>query len=111
MDESNDVLFEEYDNKGIIILNRPKYYNALTVSMDERIADVLQKWEKEKEMVIIKAAGDKAFCSGGDLRFVLFEYKSVYLLNTDIFVSLKQTIRKSIWGTIIVNHRTVSNRA
>lgn len=69
MDDFNDVLFEEYNNKGIIILNRPKCLNALTVSMGKRIADTLQKWEKEKEMVIIKAAGDKAFCSGGDLRY------------------------------------------
>lgn len=79
MDDINDVLFEEYEKKGIIILNRPKCLNALTVSMGKRIADVLQKWEMEKELVIIKAAGEKAFCSGGDLRFVLFLNLIVYL--------------------------------
>lgn len=69
--EKSDVVFEEINNKGIVILNRPKALNALTLPMVVKIANTLKKWETEKSLVIIKATGDKAFCAGGDIRLVI----------------------------------------
>lgn len=69
----NDVLIENYDDKGVITLNRPKALNALNLSMVNKILPVLQKWEKEKLCVIVKGAGGKAFCAGGDVRAVVEE--------------------------------------
>lgn len=70
MTELDEVLFEEYFNAGIITLNRPNVLNALTLSMMMKIAANLKQWENEKSLVIIKANGSKAFCSGGDIRYV-----------------------------------------
>lgn len=85
MNETDEVIFEDFNRCGIIILNRPKALNALTLSMEIKIRDVLKHWENEKELVIIKGAGDRAFCAGGDIRYVLayflllFECYNVFL--------------------------------
>uniref|UniRef100_A0A8B9K9C3 3-hydroxyisobutyryl-CoA hydrolase n=1 Tax=Astyanax mexicanus TaxID=7994 RepID=A0A8B9K9C3_ASTMX len=67
---SPEVLFERVGNAGVIILNRPKALNALTLNMIRHIYPQLKKWESDSEtsIVIIKGAGDKAFCAGGDIR-------------------------------------------
>lgn len=68
---NDDVLIENVNDKGILTLNRPAALNALNLSMVKKILPVLQKWENEKSMVIVKGAGDKAFCAGGDVRAVV----------------------------------------
>ncbi|XP_067843838.1 3-hydroxyisobutyryl-CoA hydrolase, mitochondrial isoform X2 [Heptranchias perlo] len=57
---------------GIITLNRPKALNALNLSMIRWIYPQLKEWEQDNEtsLVIIKGAGEKAFCAGGDIRAV-----------------------------------------
>lgn len=67
-----DVLLEKVGSAGVIILNRPKVLNALNMPMIQRIYPQLKKWESDKEtaFMIIKGAGGKAFCAGGDIRAV-----------------------------------------
>uniref|UniRef100_A0A3B5PZY6 3-hydroxyisobutyryl-CoA hydrolase n=1 Tax=Xiphophorus maculatus TaxID=8083 RepID=A0A3B5PZY6_XIPMA len=67
-----EVLLEKAGRAAVITMNRPKVLNALNLSMIRRIHPQLQKWESDPEtdMVIIKAAGGKAFCAGGDIRAV-----------------------------------------
>ncbi|XP_034937617.1 3-hydroxyisobutyryl-CoA hydrolase, mitochondrial [Chelonus insularis] len=69
MDE-NDVIFKEVGDKGMIILNRPKQLNALNLSMTKKIYPVLEQWESSKKAVVIKGAGEKAFCAGGDVKCI-----------------------------------------
>ena len=64
-----EVVTEVKNNVGLITLNRPKALNALTLNMIRKMSPVLSKWgEGEVGMVVIKGAGGKAFCSGGDIR-------------------------------------------
>lgn len=70
MSTENDVLFETVKDKGIITLNRPKALNALNLSMTQKLLPTLQKWEHDKTLVLVKGAGGKAFCAGGDVRAV-----------------------------------------
>lgn len=58
------------NGKGLIILNRPKQLNALNLSMVKKINPKLRKWEAHKSLVIIKGAGGKAFCAGGDVKYL-----------------------------------------
>ena len=57
---------------GLITLNRPKALNALTLNMVREMAGALDRWERDPGVarVIIKGAGGKAFCAGGDLRIL-----------------------------------------
>ncbi|XP_078260692.1 3-hydroxyisobutyryl-CoA hydrolase, mitochondrial isoform X2 [Rhinoraja longicauda] len=67
-----EVLLMKSGCAGIITLNRPKALNALNLSMIRQIYPQLKKWEQNNEtsLVIIKGAGEKAFCAGGDIRAV-----------------------------------------
>lgn len=69
---SDDVILTRTGNKGIITLNRPKALNALNLPMCKLIYTQLRKWETDNDMkmVIIKGTGDKAFCSGGDVKAI-----------------------------------------
>lgn len=66
----DDVIFETINNVGVITLNRPKALNALNLSMIDKILPTLTQWEKEKSFVLIKGAGEKAFCAGGDVKAI-----------------------------------------
>jgi enoyl-CoA hydratase len=57
---------------GIITLNRPRALNALNLSMVRQMRSVLDTWEEDAavQRVIIEGAGGKAFCAGGDIRFM-----------------------------------------
>ncbi|MDN3398920.1 enoyl-CoA hydratase/isomerase family protein [Psychrobacter sp. APC 3426] len=55
---------------GIMTLNTPKSLNALSVEMCELLAQQLEQWQNDDQIValVLKGAGDKAFCAGGDIR-------------------------------------------
>ncbi|RVE58450.1 hypothetical protein OJAV_G00209490 [Oryzias javanicus] len=67
-----EVLLEKVGRAGVITMNRPKVLNALNLTMIRQILPQLKKWEidTETDIVIIKGAGGKAFCAGGDIRAV-----------------------------------------
>jgi len=54
---------------GRITLQRPKALNALTYDMIRAIEAALDVWcdDDRVALVVIDAAGDKAFCAGGDI--------------------------------------------
>ncbi|XP_048050307.1 3-hydroxyisobutyryl-CoA hydrolase, mitochondrial [Megalobrama amblycephala] len=83
----SDVLFEKRGNAGVITLNRPKALNALNLTMIRHIYPQLKKWDKDSEtdIVIIKGAGEKAFCAGGDIRAVTEAGKANDSLAQDFF--------------------------
>ncbi|KAI0123061.1 enoyl-CoA hydratase/isomerase [Xylariales sp. AK1849] len=69
-DEPEDVLFNNLYGLRTIELNRPKKFNALNASMIRKIIPRLVEWEKSDmaNVVVMKGAGDKAFCAGGDVK-------------------------------------------
>jgi enoyl-CoA hydratase/carnithine racemase len=69
---TNDVLFDIRNHIGHITLNRPDALNALSHSMIKTLHATLRDWERDKNIyaVVMRGAGDKAFCAGGDIRAV-----------------------------------------
>ncbi len=61
---------------GMITLNAEKTLNSLSLDMIDLIANQLETWANDEGLaiVILQAAGDKAFCAGGDLQNL---YKSM----------------------------------
>lgn len=53
-----------------ITLNRPEVYNALNEQMKKELNDALKEAEKDPNVrsLVIRGAGEKAFCSGQDLK-------------------------------------------
>jgi len=69
------VLFEEVSTAsghrfGIATLNAPAALNALSVDMVRALLPRLSDWQADAGIagVVLQAAGEKAFCAGGDLR-------------------------------------------
>ena len=67
-----EVLFDVDNGIGTITLNRPKALNALTMNMINQIRLNFTAWieQDDVKVIVIKGAGDKAFCAGGDVRAV-----------------------------------------
>ncbi|HQV25151.1 MAG TPA: enoyl-CoA hydratase/isomerase family protein, partial [Acinetobacter sp.] len=69
------VLFETFVANngrqiGVITLNAEKTLNALSLEMIDLMAEQLLAWSTDDNiaMVLMQAAGEKAFCAGGDLQ-------------------------------------------
>ncbi len=73
---SNDVvLFDEIKTAGgqrfgVATLNAPASLNSLSVAMVRLLTPKLREWAADAGIVgvLLQAAGEKAFCAGGDLR-------------------------------------------
>jgi enoyl-CoA hydratase/carnithine racemase len=65
----SEILFEIKDGLGLMILNRPKALNALSYGMILEMEKVMPKWEADPAVkaVVLRGAGDRAFCAGGDV--------------------------------------------
>ena len=66
---TNQIVCEVFGNLGVITLNRPKALNALTTEMCKAMIKIMQAWEDDKRIgaVLVKGAGERAFCAGGDI--------------------------------------------
>lgn len=66
-----EVLFSTNENGvATITLNQPKAINALTYDMLLPIREKLLEWDENNaiHIVILKGAGSKGFCAGGDIK-------------------------------------------
>ncbi|MCI1741618.1 MAG: 1,4-dihydroxy-2-naphthoyl-CoA synthase [Prevotella sp.] len=64
-----DILFEEYNHIAKITINRPRYRNAFTPLTVWEMSQAFSYCRNTLDIrvVILTGAGDKAFCSGGDM--------------------------------------------
>ncbi|WP_307894593.1 enoyl-CoA hydratase/isomerase family protein [Bacillus swezeyi] len=75
---SDEVLFSVNQNgTAAIVLNRPKALNSLTYEMVRQIDEKLKEWKTADNIsvVVIKGAGSKGLCAGGDIK-TLYEARS-----------------------------------
>jgi enoyl-CoA hydratase len=65
-----DIRFERRAAFAIVTLDRPQALNALTLDMAKQLDARLVEWGSNPEIsaVLIRAAGGRAFCAGGDIR-------------------------------------------
>jgi 3-hydroxyisobutyryl-CoA hydrolase len=95
---SNEIIFTKINHVGCITLNRAKQLNALNLPMVEDLQKRLEECESDKNIraIIIKGAGETAFCAGGDVKTIreknlngnkkeaLNFFKQEYILNYTI---------------------------
>lgn len=64
-----EILFEEYDRIAKITINRERYRNAFTPLTTWEMSQALNYCREASgiRVVLLTGAGDKAFCSGGDM--------------------------------------------
>lgn len=69
---SDDIQFVVKQHIGYVTLNRPKALNALTLPMIIALQEQLDAWENDSGIhaVVVKAKEGRAFCAGGDVRWL-----------------------------------------
>ncbi|WP_171522304.1 enoyl-CoA hydratase/isomerase family protein [Acinetobacter shaoyimingii] len=67
---------EKTGHLGVIALNRVAYLNALTLEMIQGITKQLSVWHNDPEIqaILIQSNSPKAFCAGGDIRYLYDGY-------------------------------------
>ena len=62
---------------GIVTLNSEKTLNALSLEMIDRLVPIIMDWRDRDEVVavVVRGAGDRAFCAGGDLQALYYAMK------------------------------------
>ena len=89
------VIYEKKDGIAYVTLNRPKALNAYNIKMRDELYEVLGaiKDDAEVEVVILKAAGEKAFCAGADLTEFLTAPPPVF--------ARKARFDRDVWGRFL----------
>ncbi len=84
---TRDILFERRGAIGLATLNRPAALNALTLGMVRAYARQLDEWQRDAALgaVVLRGAGGRAFCAGGDVLAVHDAGKSGDHLTRDFF--------------------------
>lgn len=65
-----EILLQQEGALVQVTMNRPKALNALSYHMIDEFTRLLPQWERDKNVkaVLIRGAGGRAFCAGGDVK-------------------------------------------
>lgn len=65
-----NILYEKNENRGTITINRPEVLNALNFDTLRELGTAFQdaSWDDEVAVVILTGAGNRAFCTGADMK-------------------------------------------
>ena len=82
MNIENNIVVSTQGALGMITLDRPTHLNALSLSMINGIRTQLDLWRDDVNVqaILINSNSPKAFCAGGDIRYL---YDSYQAGNTD----------------------------
>ena len=69
---NDDIEIKRRGAWGIATLSRERALNSLTLGMCEALDEALAAWAEDDTVraVLIEGAGDRAFCAGGDIRWL-----------------------------------------
>jgi len=72
MSENHEIVLGRASGLATLTINRPKALNALTLDNYRRFAPALRAWAADPSVhaVMVRGAGERAFCAGGDVRAV-----------------------------------------
>ena len=89
------IIYEKNDGVAYVTLNRPKALNAYNIQMRDELYEVLGaiKDDPDVDVVILKAAGEKAFCAGADLTEFLTAPPPVF--------ARQARFERDVWGRFL----------
>ena len=84
-----EILCEIRNHVAFITLNRPAALNALSFGMIGELRSVLQRHARDVGVhaVLLRGAGEKAFCAGGDIRALYDSFKNGGSLHHEFFAA------------------------
>ena len=95
MSDLETIIYEKRGNVAYITLNRPQFLNAYNVRMRDELYQVLGaiKDDSEVRVVMLKGAGERAFCAGADL--------NEFLAAPSPVIARKVRWERDIWGLFL----------
>jgi enoyl-CoA hydratase/carnithine racemase len=86
--KAREILCEISNHIAFITLNRPEALNALSLDMIIELRSLLDGYAADPQIhaVLIKGAGGKAFCAGGDIRALYQSFKNSGSLHREFFL-------------------------
>jgi enoyl-CoA hydratase/carnithine racemase len=86
---NTEILSEVRNRVAFVTLNRPAALNSLSMGMVVGLRAVMRDCALDPEVraVLLKGAGDKAFCAGGDIRALYESFRSSTTPHRDFFVA------------------------
>lgn len=65
-----DIIYEKKDYVAKVTINRPQVYNAYSIIALREMAEAFRdaSWDDSIAVLVLTGAGDKAFCTGGDVK-------------------------------------------
>ena len=104
------IIYEKNSSVACVTLNRPQALNAFSVQMRDDLFEILGaiKVDDEVRAVLLKGAGDKAFCAGADLREFLTAPSAVKARHIRsvrdlwrLFLSMPQPLIAALHGYVL----------
>lgn len=85
---NGEILVETRNAVAHLTLNRPQVLNALSYDMIKALADLFTQWSRDDgvQAIVMRGAGEKAFCAGGDIRALRDSALSGGTLHHDYFI-------------------------
>jgi 2-(1,2-epoxy-1,2-dihydrophenyl)acetyl-CoA isomerase len=90
-----NIILTKENGIARLSLNRPQVYHALNAHLMQEIANAVSETARDEEVrvLIITATGDKAFCSGADLKETLEGNRSAEQMLKDYYEPMVNAIR------------------
>ncbi len=95
MSDFEAIIYEKQDDVGYVTLNRAQALNAYNIQMRDDLYQVLAaiKDDPEVRVVILKGAGDRAFCAGADL--------TEFLTAPSPVIARQARWERDVWGLFL----------
>jgi enoyl-CoA hydratase/carnithine racemase len=95
MSNFETIIYEKKGGVGYITLNRPQVLNVYNIKMRDELYEVLGaiRDDPEVKVVILKGAGERAFCSGADL--------SEFLTAPSPIIARQARWARDVWGLFL----------
>jgi enoyl-CoA hydratase/carnithine racemase len=95
MADFETIIYEKRDGTAYITLNRPQALNAYNIKMRDELYEALGAVRDDPEVlaVILKGAGEKAFCAGADL--------TEFLTAPSPVIARQARFQRDVWGLFL----------
>lgn len=95
MNAFDTLIYEKADRIAYVTINRPQSMNAFNIRMRDELYQILNaiKDDPDVSVVIVKGAGEKAFCAGADL--------SEFLTAPSPITARQVRWERDVWGLFL----------
>jgi enoyl-CoA hydratase/carnithine racemase len=104
MSEDQSLLYEVKDGIAVITINKPARGNALTGPMARRVRELWQRVRDDRDVrvAIITGAGERHFCTGGDVAVMETGTEDTALVNEPFHEAVYwSSLQNRVWKPVI----------